>query len=379
MKLLSVNISSFGKLRDFNCDFCEGLNVLCERNGFGKTTLATFIKAMFYGIGGSKKSDLFQNDHKRYRPFNSTEKFGGSMRFEHSGRIFRVERFFGNTPKEHTFKLYDDVTGKLLQNATDDVQGELGYRIFGLDADAFERCLYLPQKEVVVASNDSFVQKLSNLAENATEQNNCQKACDSLTKFYKNYKLDKGDGGILFNLKKQREEKQRQLEENRQTQQKIDYLNRSIVEAVKDLQRVDWEQAEVKQRLALTEKSLAETGNLEAINNIQNLLDSKQSEQQKLKTQLAEMGEIIEPVAPLAQETLSFEKIEKHKSKKPLQAVFAVLTVASIALFFVAWYLGAIGVAVFGALFAWATVTQKKQIQKELLLARKKEEERLAQ
>ena len=198
MKLISAHVDSFGKLKDFDFNFCDGINILRQKNGFGKSTFASFIKAMFYGIGNSKKTDLAQNDHKHYTPFNTTTKFGGSLKFEHSGRVFRVERFFGNTPKEHTFKLYDDNTNKLIQNGMDENQGELGYRIFGLDADAFERCLYLPQKEVVVCSNDSFMQKLTNIAENTTDQNNCRKATEVLTKFYKNYKLDKGEGGILY-------------------------------------------------------------------------------------------------------------------------------------------------------------------------------------
>ena len=140
MKLLSAHVDSFGKLKNFKFDFCDGLNVLREKNGFGKSTFATFIKAMFYGIGNTKKADLSQNDHKHFQPFNSTTKFGGTLCFEHLGKVYRIERFFGNTPKEHTFKLYDDRTNKLLQNGVDEIHGELGYRLFGLDGDAFERC-----------------------------------------------------------------------------------------------------------------------------------------------------------------------------------------------------------------------------------------------
>lgn len=55
MRLLSLYVKSFGKLRDFSYEFTEGFNEIKEDNGFGKTTLAAFIKAMFYGYANNKK------------------------------------------------------------------------------------------------------------------------------------------------------------------------------------------------------------------------------------------------------------------------------------------------------------------------------------
>ena len=50
MKLLRCHVENFGILSDFDLTFTEGLNVLCRENGFGKSTLAAFLKAMFYGL-----------------------------------------------------------------------------------------------------------------------------------------------------------------------------------------------------------------------------------------------------------------------------------------------------------------------------------------
>ena len=49
MKLISCHIENFGKLHDWSHDFTSGSNVFCEDNGWGKSTLASFIKVMFYG------------------------------------------------------------------------------------------------------------------------------------------------------------------------------------------------------------------------------------------------------------------------------------------------------------------------------------------
>ena len=68
MKLLKCHIENFGNLANYNYEFKEGLNVINKPNGFGKSTFASFIKAMFYGLeGGTKRASL--TDRKRYLPW----------------------------------------------------------------------------------------------------------------------------------------------------------------------------------------------------------------------------------------------------------------------------------------------------------------------
>ena len=62
MKLISCHIENFGKLSDFDMDFKDGLNTVLEENGWGKTTLAAFIKAMFYGLESTMRGDITTNE-----------------------------------------------------------------------------------------------------------------------------------------------------------------------------------------------------------------------------------------------------------------------------------------------------------------------------
>ena len=93
MKLVNCYVSSFGNLKDFPYDFCGTLNTLKQENGWGKSTFAAFIKAMFYGLSDSKRG-IDDNERKRFAPWNSTEKFGGNLTFEWKGQRFKIERFF---------------------------------------------------------------------------------------------------------------------------------------------------------------------------------------------------------------------------------------------------------------------------------------------
>ena len=76
MKLLSLHIENFGTLQDFDLVPSEGLNVLYQKNGWGKSTLAVFIKAMFYGLPSSTNRSLDENERKKYSPWQGGA-FGG--------------------------------------------------------------------------------------------------------------------------------------------------------------------------------------------------------------------------------------------------------------------------------------------------------------
>ena len=50
MKILSCYINNFGILSDREFVFNDGLNEICEDNGWGKSTLTSFIRVMLYGF-----------------------------------------------------------------------------------------------------------------------------------------------------------------------------------------------------------------------------------------------------------------------------------------------------------------------------------------
>ena len=108
MRLISCHIENFGGLSAFDMAFDAGLTILREENGFGKTTLAEFIRAMLYGFPRQTKT---LNKRKKYRPWNGG-KCGGHLTFEHEGRVYRIERTFGATPRGDVFNLIDLQTGQ---------------------------------------------------------------------------------------------------------------------------------------------------------------------------------------------------------------------------------------------------------------------------
>ena len=192
MNLIKCYISSFGKLNDFEYNFQDGLNIINQENGFGKSTFASFIKCMFYGIIDGKKH-LENNERKRFTPWGTTGKFGGYIIFEHNNVKFRLERFFGTKFSEDEAYLYDYQTGKKL-----DLPENLGQEYFGLDEDAFLSTLFFSEKDLSVQSNSSLTSKYNSTLDISTEDDT-DTAINALKNHVKEYKYS-GERGYLWDI-----------------------------------------------------------------------------------------------------------------------------------------------------------------------------------
>ena len=142
MKLLSCHIENFGKLSGFSYVFEDGLNVLLEENGWGKSTFAAFLKVMFYGFEGENRRSEDSNERLRYRPWAGGT-YGGSVTFTSGDRVYRMHRSFGARGKEDAFLLFDDETG--LPSA--DFTEHIGEELFGIDRDSFTRTVFWSQQD----------------------------------------------------------------------------------------------------------------------------------------------------------------------------------------------------------------------------------------
>lgn len=222
MKIIRCYIQNFGKLHEFNYEFSDGLNVLNEVNGWGKSTLATFIKVMFYGFDNSNKRAIDENERKKYYPWQGG-KFGGTLEIEIDNKVYEIERFFGIKEKEDTFKLYNKSTNC----ESLDYSENIGEEIFKIDRQAYERSTYIPQNNISVEINDSLSSKLSNILENENDINTSEDAINRITLAMKEYKKI-GNKGKINELENKIFIKNRELEQSRKNEELINERNKKI-------------------------------------------------------------------------------------------------------------------------------------------------------
>lgn len=106
MKLIACHINNFGKLSDLNINFNDGVNVINQPNGWGKSTLAAFLKAMLYGFDTKKEPGAFERERKLYKPWQGGT-YGGELDFEADGVEYRLVRTFGLTESRMIFTYTD--------------------------------------------------------------------------------------------------------------------------------------------------------------------------------------------------------------------------------------------------------------------------------
>ena len=232
MKLIKCYVENFGKLSNFTYNFKDGLNIIKEQNGFGKTTFAVFIKSMFYGMDAGKNTKIEKSERKKYYPWQGGN-YGGNIEFEVDGNKYKIERFFGKKPAEDTFKLYDLATNLESKDFTENI----GEEIFKINKEGYERSTYIPQGQIQIEMEDSINAKLGNVLESDNDVNSSEQAIIAINNAKKLYKKERGKGGLIDEKKEKLNQLERELEKRQSDfeilkiqEEKLNKLNNNIKE-----------------------------------------------------------------------------------------------------------------------------------------------------
>ena len=245
MKLIKCYIENFGKLHNYSYNFEDGLNIIKEENGFGKTTFATFIKSMFYGLDSAVNVKTEKSDRKKYYPWQGGN-YGGNIEFEIDNKQYKIERFFGKKASEDTFKLYNLSTNLESNDYTENI----GEEIFKINKSAYERSTYIPQGQIQIEMEDSLSAKLGNVLESDNDINTSEDAIKKLNESKKVFKKDKGKGGLIDESKDKLFELQRKLENSRTDLETLDARKEQLNIKIEEIKQLDEKRENAQKILA---------------------------------------------------------------------------------------------------------------------------------
>ena len=220
MKLEKAHIENFGKLKNFDVQFNEESNLLLENNGWGKSTLAAFIRIMFFGFQNENKSSVVENERKKYDPWQGGV-YGGQLTFAVGKKKYRIERTFGKTRNEDRFVLYDAI--KNLPSV--DYSEDIGEEVFSIDAESFMRSIFIGQDDCETNATIQIQKRIGNVAKKIEDIEDYEKAWQRLqekilemspeNKEGSLYKLEKSIAGVESILEKSQgvEEKMDELQQ----------------------------------------------------------------------------------------------------------------------------------------------------------------------
>lgn len=162
MKLISAYIRNFGKFSEFRINLNSNITNYCEENGFGKTTIAAFIKAMLFGL--DKKSSKVFSEREHYYPFNG-KTFGGTLTLEYQGKTITIDRTFDRkSPTKDIAHVFDEQGNNLKWDPS-----KIGERIFEIDVDSFNKTLFISSNDLSFENTTSISQKLNGLVNSGCE------------------------------------------------------------------------------------------------------------------------------------------------------------------------------------------------------------------
>lgn len=243
MKLVSLHIDNFGKFNNFDLSFEEGLNQFIEKNGWGKSTITAFIKVMFYGFDNSSKRDLYENEKKRYKPWNGGV-YGGNITFLINDKCYTIYRTFETKDKDDTFRLTDTKT-RLDSN---DYSSNIGYEIFKIDSDTFKKTLCIYENNCVTESTGDIEALLGDELSDTDDVNNFDKVIknmdDKLNALSPTRKT-----GELYKQKEQIAMIQTEIKEMPVLEESIDTTIDYIKDKEKQVQKLSLDKQHIKEEL----------------------------------------------------------------------------------------------------------------------------------
>lgn len=187
MKIIRLDLISFGRFNNYTIEFGDKFNLIYGLNESGKTTISKFIEGVFYGfIKPYLKRTVYTEDYEKYRPWNS-ENYEGSILVEKDNKRYVIYRNF----KEKYFNIFNETTGNNeteLDGFNQDNLSFPGEYFFKMPSDIFKSTVFSNLKELDAENKNvsSIVDMLLNSSDSNNDSVSFKKALDNLEKMKSN-------------------------------------------------------------------------------------------------------------------------------------------------------------------------------------------------
>ena len=181
MKINKIKINSYGKLKEKEVNFKDGINLIYGQNEAGKSTLIKFITNSFYGISKNKKGKEV-SDFDKYKPW-SGEEFSGKLEYELDNKEkYEIYRDFSKKNPKIFNENMEDISKEF--NIDKNKGNEFFYEQTKIDEDLFLSTLAINQSEVKLENQaqNFLIQKIANLAQTGDDSISFKRVIDRINR-----------------------------------------------------------------------------------------------------------------------------------------------------------------------------------------------------
>lgn len=221
MKILQINISEFGCIKDKIIEPSGALNIIYGENESGKSTLLLFIKFMLYGL--TRRSAT--NTERERSVSWSGHRAAGSMTVSHGGRNYRIERSFSESGRGGSEKLsllcLDD--GERI-----DIDKSVGEYFLGVPREVFEGTACVGQMRSAEINGDKLACGIENMLSAADESVDTAKILKTLDNIRVGYRHKNKTGGSLYDGEQKMLALRQRIEKAKESAQRLGEIERRL-------------------------------------------------------------------------------------------------------------------------------------------------------
>ena len=309
MKLIRCHVENFGALSQFDWEFQDGLNMVCQENGWGKSTFAAFLKVMFYGFGNEKKRSSLEREREKYKPWQGGM-YGGSLEFETAEKQYRVERTFGEREREDTCMLFDLDTG--LPTAI--YSKNIGKELFRIDEESFMKTIYVSCADCSTGATDSIHAKLGDVTKGMYDVENYSAAAQKLQQEL-NRLTPQRKTGLLAKLEQQLWGLQDEICKEEEEQQRLSRKKEEWKQKQKEREQLVNKQQQLRQEMLETGKQQERQSLLALYQELCNQQREKEAQVEEFEDYfgngIPEMEEVSHAIELVEQERIASATLEQ--------------------------------------------------------------------
>ncbi|MBQ7669821.1 MAG: AAA family ATPase [Clostridia bacterium] len=232
MYIKQLNIKSFGTLTDRVIELDRGLNVISGANECGKSTVAAFIKFIFYGLSGkatggdgiSEKEHYVNWENGLAAGFLVAECRDGEYTVER--RLYRTSEGGRDIYREGV-KIVNRTTGEAVKTSKSP-----GEYFFGFPEKVYLQSAFVKGAENAKIDGGGLKVALENLMSSGDEEINTKRALEKLDAARKLLRYKKGSGGRIEELEAEKEKLRGVLKDAQSSSQKIVDLEGTLADVV---------------------------------------------------------------------------------------------------------------------------------------------------
>ena len=247
MKIRSLFVESFGKLKNQRIDFSTGINVITGENESGKSSLARFIRFMLYGFTSPRNSSVAQNDKKKYTPWDESICKGEMSVSTENGTDYTLRR-------EQAQRAFFSAADQNGQPAFSGICA--GEAILGVNSDTFDKTSFIGSSDLFFDDASTLSSAIKNMVFSADSSIDSDAALKKIENLKKSILGKTAKSGELY-------ETRLELAKLIERQEKLRSAHRELISAKASLDKV---RQRLNENNASLDKLQKESDNIEAYN-----------------------------------------------------------------------------------------------------------------